>query len=110
MEGRSGADVTRSPVASTRPLPGQDALLPPKTPTSPKLMREMLPSPMHRRTSSGSRLGPALMSGFYYHANSEPSDTSPLLAACPRLTCICRYQQLSLSHIPEVSQSSFEFR
>jgi hypothetical protein len=32
------------------------------------------------------------MSGFYFHQNSEP------------------YQQLSLSHVPERSTSSFEFR
>ncbi|KAJ7632751.1 vacuolar import and degradation protein-domain-containing protein [Roridomyces roridus] len=35
---------------------------------------------------------PALMSGFYFHQNSEP------------------YQQLTLSHIPERTSSSFEFR
>jgi len=34
----------------------------------------------------------ATMSGFYYHQNSEP------------------YQQLSLTHVPESSSSSFEFR
>jgi hypothetical protein len=34
----------------------------------------------------------ATMSGFYYHQNSEP------------------YQQLSLSHVPEQTSSSFEFR
>ncbi|KAJ7285973.1 vacuolar import and degradation protein-domain-containing protein [Mycena rebaudengoi] len=34
----------------------------------------------------------ALMSGFYFHQNSEP------------------YQQLTLSHLPERSSSSFEFR
>lgn len=34
----------------------------------------------------------ATMSGFYYHQNSEP------------------YQQLSLTHVPEISSSSFEFR
>jgi hypothetical protein len=72
MDGRTGGDVTRSPMAATRTLSGQDNLLPPKTPTSPKLTREMLPGAMQRRTSSGSRVGPATMSGFYYHANSEP--------------------------------------
>ncbi|KAJ7741548.1 vacuolar import and degradation protein-domain-containing protein [Mycena maculata] len=35
---------------------------------------------------------PALMSGFYFHQNSEP------------------YQQLTLSHLPERTSSSFEFR
>ncbi|CAK5277664.1 unnamed protein product [Mycena citricolor] len=40
--------------------------------------------------SSGPR--PALMSGFYYHQNSEP------------------YQQLTLNHIPERTSCSFEFR
>ncbi|KAJ3574819.1 hypothetical protein NP233_g1505 [Leucocoprinus birnbaumii] len=53
-----------------------------------------------RRTSAVKRppsLAPytapvATMSGFYYHQNSEP------------------YQQLSLTHVPETSSSSFEFR
>ncbi|KAG8897789.1 hypothetical protein FRB99_007918 [Tulasnella sp. 403] len=36
--------------------------------------------------------GPATMTGFYYHADSEP------------------YQQLSLTHIPEKATPSFEFR
>lgn len=40
--------------------------------------------------STGPR--PALMSGYYFHQNSEP------------------YQQLTLSHIPERTSSSFEFR
>ncbi|KAL1742379.1 vacuolar import and degradation protein-domain-containing protein [Schizophyllum fasciatum] len=51
-----------------------------------------------RRRSSSRRPGPALagpgtatMNGFYYHQNSEP------------------YQQLSLSHVPQVGTSSFEF-
>ncbi|KAF8969827.1 vacuolar import and degradation protein-domain-containing protein [Flammula alnicola] len=54
-----------------------------------------------RRDSSVRRKGPspapinppvATMSGFYYHQNSEP------------------YQQLSLTHVPEQTSSSFEFR
>ncbi|KAF8163480.1 vacuolar import and degradation protein-domain-containing protein [Crassisporium funariophilum] len=54
-----------------------------------------------RRDSSVRRRGPSLtplaptvatMSGFYYHQNSEP------------------YQQLSLTHVPERTSSSFEFR
>ncbi|PPQ98144.1 hypothetical protein CVT26_003188 [Gymnopilus dilepis] len=54
-----------------------------------------------RRDSSIRRRGPSIaplnphvatMSGFYYHQNSEP------------------YQQLSLSHVPEYTSSSFEFR
>ncbi|KXN92228.1 hypothetical protein AN958_08681 [Leucoagaricus sp. SymC.cos] len=53
-----------------------------------------------RRTSAVKRppsLAPytapiATMSGFYYHQNSEP------------------YQQLSLTHVPESSSSTFEFR
>ncbi|KAF5389895.1 hypothetical protein D9757_003712 [Collybiopsis confluens] len=47
-----------------------------------------------RSPSTGPRQGApvAEMSGFYFHQNSEP------------------YQQLSLSHIPERSTSSFEFR
>ncbi|KAJ7046932.1 vacuolar import and degradation protein-domain-containing protein [Mycena alexandri] len=47
-------------------------------------------SSVRRALSSGPR--PALMSGFYFHQNSEP------------------YQQLTLSHIPERTSSSFEFR
>ncbi|KAF8892485.1 vacuolar import and degradation protein-domain-containing protein [Infundibulicybe gibba] len=47
-----------------------------------------------RSPLQNSRSGPsaATMSGFYFHQNSEP------------------YQQLSLSHIPDHSSSSFEFR
>ncbi|TFK30128.1 hypothetical protein FA15DRAFT_609258 [Coprinopsis marcescibilis] len=50
-----------------------------------------------RRSKSRPRLAPlpppvATMSGFYYHQNSEP------------------YQQLSLTHMPESTSSSFEFR
>ncbi|KAJ7905648.1 vacuolar import and degradation protein-domain-containing protein [Mycena olivaceomarginata] len=47
-------------------------------------------SSVRRALSAGPR--PALMSGFYFHQNSEP------------------YQQLTLSHIPERTTSSFEFR
>ncbi|KAJ3817292.1 vacuolar import and degradation protein-domain-containing protein [Lentinula raphanica] len=47
-----------------------------------------------RSPSAGPRQGApvASMSGFYFHQNSEP------------------YQQLSLSHVPERTTSSFEFR
>ncbi|KAL4067878.1 vacuolar import and degradation protein-domain-containing protein [Scleroderma yunnanense] len=74
-------------------------------PTSPSASRvEPVPPGRRRRDSSarrvgrGSSIGPrsppptATMSGLYYHQNSEP------------------YQQLSLSHVPERSSSSFEFR
>lgn len=51
-----------------------------------------------RRAGRGSSVGPrcpppaATMNGFYYHQKSEP------------------YQQLSLSHVPEMFSSTFEFR
>ncbi len=53
----------------------------------------------------------ATMSGFYYHQNSEPcvlfSDPGLLFT---HSTYKISYQQLSLTHAPEISSSSFEFR
>ncbi|KAJ6502421.1 vacuolar import and degradation protein-domain-containing protein [Mycena sanguinolenta] len=63
------------------------AASPPATTPTKKPRRD---SSVRRALSSGPR--PALMSGFYFHQNSEP------------------YQQLTLSHIPERTSSSFEFR
>jgi len=48
-----------------------------------------LSSPTSSRANTG---GPATMTGFYYHAESEP------------------YQQLSLTHVPEKATPTFEFR
>ncbi|KAF7294822.1 hypothetical protein MIND_01020100 [Mycena indigotica] len=56
-------------------------------PTKAKARRD---SSIRRAASSGPR--PALMSGFYFHQNSEP------------------YQQLTLHHTPERASSTFEFR
>ncbi|KAF8911967.1 vacuolar import and degradation protein-domain-containing protein [Gymnopilus junonius] len=76
------------------------APLSPESDDMPRFSRKLTRS-RSRRDSSIRRRGPSLtplnphvatMSGFYYHQNSEP------------------YQQLSLSHIPEYTSSSFEFR
>ncbi|KAJ7109510.1 vacuolar import and degradation protein-domain-containing protein [Mycena epipterygia] len=61
---------------------------PDEAPMSPAKPRR--DSSVRRALSTGPR--PALMSGFYFHQNSEP------------------YQQLTLSHLPERTSSSFEFR
>ncbi|KAJ6521030.1 vacuolar import and degradation protein-domain-containing protein [Mycena capillaripes] len=70
------------PVEATAPQPAPPAKTPPA-----KKRRD---SSVRRALSAGPR--PALMSGFYFHQNSEP------------------YQQLTLSHLPERTSSSFEFR
>ncbi|KAJ7097804.1 vacuolar import and degradation protein-domain-containing protein [Mycena belliarum] len=65
-----------------------EAIVPQPTPAPPAKPRR--DSTVRRALSAGPR--PALMSGFYFHQNSEP------------------YQQLTLSHLPERTSSSFEFR
>ncbi|KAJ7685326.1 vacuolar import and degradation protein-domain-containing protein [Mycena polygramma] len=65
----------------------EEAMASPQPAPPPKKRRD---SSVRRAISSGPR--PALMSGFYFHQNSEP------------------YQQLTLSHLPERTSSSFEFR
>ncbi|KAF7363568.1 hypothetical protein MSAN_01013400 [Mycena sanguinolenta] len=62
----------------------------PPAPATTPTRKPRRDSSVRRALSSGPR--PALMSGFYFHQNSEP------------------YQQLTLSHIPERMSSSFEFR
>ncbi|KAL4264596.1 Vacuolar import and degradation protein [Pleurotus pulmonarius] len=60
---------------------------------SPRRTRRNSSVQRTNRSPSASREAPlATMSGFYFHQNSEP------------------YQQLSLSHVPERTSSSFEFR
>ena len=69
-----------------------------------------------RRAGRGSSIGPrspppaASMSGFYFHQNSEPCVVTFFTSVRPQLSSPLRYQQLSLSHIPERSSSCFEFR
>jgi hypothetical protein len=84
------------PPTSMRTCP-----LAPATPDLDSFTRALPPvkveSPQRTRRDSivhrGGRSAPtASMSGFYFHQNSEP------------------YQQLSLSHVPECTSSSFEFR
>ncbi|KAJ6597026.1 vacuolar import and degradation protein-domain-containing protein [Mycena vulgaris] len=71
------------------PTPEPDeAIAPQSAPAPPAKPRR--DSSVRRALSTGPR--PALMSGFYFHQNSEP------------------YQQLTLSHLPERTSSSFEFR
>ncbi|TFK55104.1 hypothetical protein OE88DRAFT_1623081 [Heliocybe sulcata] len=94
---------------TSRPVPQQMPLTPesevdvlhtkPESPT--RIMRRESKDGSGRRRSSrrsmsrGVKAGPrpaATMSGYYFHQNSEP------------------YQQLSLVHVPETSETSFEFR
>ncbi|KAI5826472.1 hypothetical protein K523DRAFT_322864 [Schizophyllum commune Tattone D] len=83
-------DVDPSLLPSGKPEP------PPMSPSSPRRRRESMGVGVRRRSSSRrppslAGTGTATMNGFYYHQNSEP------------------YQQLSLSHVPQVGSSSFEF-
>jgi len=70
------------------------SLSPSKPETNQRVRRDSSARRTGRSPSLGRRSSPpiASMSGFYFHQNSEP------------------YQQLSLSHVPERSTSSFEFR
>ncbi|KIJ16913.1 hypothetical protein PAXINDRAFT_168349 [Paxillus involutus ATCC 200175] len=100
---QSSANNTRS-VTHSIPLRTEESVDIPLTSSPSPGKMESVPTSRRRRDSSvrrggcGSSIGPrsappaATMSGFYFHQNSEP------------------YQQLSLSHIPERSSSSFEFR
>ncbi|EIW85073.1 hypothetical protein CONPUDRAFT_97716 [Coniophora puteana RWD-64-598 SS2] len=88
------------PVPQSAPLSGDEhdlaMAMPPPKPETYSPVRRRRDSSVRRNgrgTSSGPRSPPvATMSGFYFHQNSEP------------------YQQLTLSHISERSNSSFEFR
>lgn len=65
-------------------------------------------SSVRRALSAGPR--PALMSGFYFHQNSEPCVSCSNISLSTSCVLARRYQQLTLSHIPERTTSSFEFR
>ncbi|THU87243.1 hypothetical protein K435DRAFT_681996 [Dendrothele bispora CBS 962.96] len=70
------------------------SVLPPKSESPTRSRRDSSTRRRGRSPSVGPRQSApiATMSGFYFHQNSEP------------------YQQLSLSHVPERTSSSFEFR
>ncbi|KAJ7449943.1 vacuolar import and degradation protein-domain-containing protein [Mycena latifolia] len=71
------------------PIAEPDEAVPPQPAPAPPA-KPRRDSSVRRALSTGPR--PALMSGFYFHQNSEP------------------YQQLTLNHLPERTSSSFEFR
>ncbi|KAH7929754.1 hypothetical protein BV22DRAFT_1102246 [Leucogyrophana mollusca] len=95
---------TLRPVTQSVPLGNDINEDAPLSISPPSVKQDASPPVRRRRDSSvrrgarGTSVGPrtplpaATMNGFYFHQNSEP------------------YQQLSLSHVPERSSSSFEFR
>ncbi|KAJ7510007.1 vacuolar import and degradation protein-domain-containing protein [Mycena galericulata] len=76
--------------APTHDEPEAESVDVPPPPQSPPRKQQRRDSTVCRALPPAPR--PALMSGFYFHQNSEP------------------YQQLTLNHLPERTSSSFEFR
>ncbi|KAJ7125470.1 vacuolar import and degradation protein-domain-containing protein [Mycena crocata] len=83
-------DFNPAPTQADPDDAGEHLVPAPEPEPAPLAAKPRRDSSVRRALSAGPR--PALMSGFYFHQNSEP------------------YQQLTLSHLPERTSSSFEFR
>ena len=110
------ASISSTTTSVSQSAPSEEGIQPMNSTKGEGRQRTRRDSSVRRREASPTPLSApvATMSGFYYHQNSEPWVGIGNFAFClkklPDFFFFLRYQQLSLTHIPERTSSSFEFR